>query len=404
MGHKHSHEEHSKGPSREEAAAAAVFKDLGQGNETIKRENFDQAFGKKIGHALWHKFAGNAESVNLAAFTKGYAQVTDLRTDQWIEMFPSVEDFFDACLSVLGSSLTEADKKYIADIKSEAQKTGLSRYFDSTFPGLLAYTILRKFRNVIYRCYDQPQVIFETHSAILSPLQFVLLQASLSESVYFKHKTHNKPCWTRIYDSAHHGLSVNRYEAKVFGYQSPSVAIFKLNDGHTFAISTNTEWKHSTKPMGTTLSRCFQLTPTFKQIESRNPEPIFCNFKYKSSEFGLGFKDAFKIPAEFDNVAAIEVWGCGDDKSIEDQETLKARQRAAAERNQKVPLPGNWDENPDKSIMEMAGFKFSNERNKPGAASRALSRQFGHSTTTVLPSCLFTSPPSVHLSSISCGA
>ncbi|KAI6214939.1 TLDc domain-containing protein [Aphelenchoides besseyi] len=362
MGHKHSTAgERRNSEPKVDPAATSVYNHLGQGNE-LKRQNFEEAFGSKIGSVLFNKIADNHSSLNLETFSAGFREINNLRTEEWIELFGSVEGFLDACLSVLGEDISKEKPEYVVEIKNEAQNS-LAHYFNANFPGLLQYTILRKVRNVMYQCHEQEQVIFETKSTIITPLQFVLLQSSLSESVYFKNKQPSKPCWTPIYESSKHGLSVNRFESHVFGYNSPSVAIFKLNDGHVYAVSTNTEWKHSTKPMGTSLTRCFQLQPSLKLFDSRHAEPLFCNFKYKSSGLGVGFKDVFQIPSEFDNVVAIEVYGCGGESSLEAQEALKIRQRMQAERNQKVPLPGNWDENPDKAILELSGMKFSNERN-----------------------------------------
>lgn len=124
-------------------------------------------------------------------------------------------------------------------------------------------------------------------------------------------------------------------------------------------------FRHTTKCFGSNFSKCITISPKWEVFETRETEPIFCNFKYRTSAFGVGFKGAFQVNAAFDNVEAIEVWGCGDENTLKSQAVLKLRQRMAAERNKKVPLPGNWDENPDKAVLEMAGFKFSSERNKP---------------------------------------
>jgi hypothetical protein len=145
-------------------------------------------------------------------------------------------------------------------------------------------------------------------------------------------------------------LSINGFEGKVFGYTQPTVSIFKLNNGEIYAIAMNTEWKHTTKFLGSTLTKCIKLVPHFKFIESRHTEPVFCNFKYRTAAFGLGFKDVFTVDGELSNVSEIEVWGCGSDSTLREQQTQKSRQRMAAERNQKVPLPGQWDDNPDKAM------------------------------------------------------
>jgi hypothetical protein len=131
---------------------------------------------------------------------------------------------------------------------------------------------------------------------------------------------------------------MNRFESNVFSYSSPTVSIFKLNNNHVYSIATNTEWRHTTKFLGSPLSKCIQFEPSFKPIESRHEEPLICNFKYRSSEFGLGFRDVFTINGDFDNVEAIEVWGCGSEASAEGQKLQKRRQQSNAERRQKVAL------------------------------------------------------------------
>ncbi|KHJ83535.1 hypothetical protein OESDEN_16767 [Oesophagostomum dentatum] len=60
----------------------------------------------------------------------------------------------------------------------------------------------------------------------------------------------------------------------------------------------------------------------------------------------------------------LQVWGCAASSALEDQQKLKAWQNKQAEKHRKVPLPGNWDDNPDKTLLEMAGFKFSDERRR----------------------------------------
>lgn len=51
------------------------------------------------------------------------------------------------------------------------------------------------------------------------------------------------PCWHVLYDSSKHGLSVNGFEGRVFGYGSPTVALFKMADGRIFALAVTEEWR-----------------------------------------------------------------------------------------------------------------------------------------------------------------
>ncbi|KAI6176794.1 TLDc domain-containing protein [Aphelenchoides bicaudatus] len=337
-------------------AALKCFAHIAGEHKTLKKSEFEKLLGPKIGTLLWEFVFGDKDEVDEATFSQNYYELSDITSTQCCKIFPDVESFLDACLSTAHKDLKNEDAHFIKTIVHDVEKEGSAHWFSAHCPGLAQYTIIQHARNVFSP--SSQQIIFASESTILTPLQMFLVQGSLSESIYFKHKQAKNPCWSTIYESSSQGLSTNRFEANVFGYSAPTAAIFKLTDGKIFVIATNTEWRHSTKFIGSSLSKCIQIYPQFKFIESRHEEPILCNFKLRSGTLGLGFRDVFTIEGDFKDVDAIEVWGCGNEQSSKDMKSLKQRQQMQAERNQKVPLPGNWDENPDKQILEMGGFTF----------------------------------------------
>ena len=58
----------------------------------------------------------------------------------------------------------------------------------TNFSGLLQYTIVGTIQNALYDGDHQARVILTVDSKILSPLQMMLIQSALSETVYFQKK------------------------------------------------------------------------------------------------------------------------------------------------------------------------------------------------------------------------
>lgn len=122
----------------------------------------------------------------------------------------------------------------------------------------------------------------------------------------------------------------------------------------------------------------YQFYPKFDRFE-HPPPAIYCNFRNRSSKFGISYGRISLVNESLSNVQRMEVWGCAGTEVLQEQSKQKCRQKQQAERNakvmdyihspkgtesciRKVPLPGNWEENADKAILEMAGHTFSNER------------------------------------------
>lgn len=91
-------------------------------------------------------------------------------------------------------------------------------------------------------------------------------------------------------------------------------------------------------------------------------EKLYSNFNLKSGMYGIMYSSHFNIDGDMSDVGAIEAWGCGNEAILQEQLKQQARIQRAAQQKGTVPLPGDWDENPDKQILEMGGVHFSNER------------------------------------------
>ncbi|VDK52777.1 unnamed protein product [Anisakis simplex] len=152
-----------------------------------------------------------------------------------------------------------------------------------------------------------------------------------------------------------------RFETNVFDYRGPTVSIFHLQDGQIFVLAVDQEWRHSGSKFGSVDSVLIELQPKFKRIQKGSS--VYCNLKLRNYPMKLSFDaNEMSIDKEMSEVIAVEVFGCSSEKTLQEQHKQKDWQRKQVEKNKKVPLPGRWDDNPDKFILELGGVYSTADR------------------------------------------
>ncbi|XP_069166484.1 uncharacterized protein [Procambarus clarkii] len=179
--------------------------------------------------------------------------------------------------------------------------------------------------------------------------------------------------WMQLYNSDNHGLSINRLQHHVFGYNSPTMMFITAEGGNLFCLASDVGWRDSKHFWGGENCLCMQLTPEYKIIESG---PKIMYFNVTSRGFPTGIQVGLdntnraltldlnlslityrKIPFK---LHVIEVWGCGTCEAKEAQTELKKREVKDVENRRKVKLnSSDWLDNPDRYLIELAGTRVS---------------------------------------------
>ncbi|XP_006815739.1 uncharacterized protein LOC102808561 [Saccoglossus kowalevskii] len=177
--------------------------------------------------------------------------------------------------------------------------------------------------------------------------------------------------WMTLYDSNSKGLSLNRLQHHVFNYKGPTIMLVTCTDDNFFAVAVDQEWQESTHHWGGGSCASIQLTPMFRCIEEGS-DMMFLNEKSRTMPKGIivgrnGRNPSFSIDSGLSvvthsgglqsNLEAIEIIGCGGKAAMISQAKQKEWELKEAHRMRKVPLPGKWEENPDKYLLEMGGVK-----------------------------------------------
>ncbi|KAK3890741.1 hypothetical protein Pcinc_005315 [Petrolisthes cinctipes] len=192
--------------------------------------------------------------------------------------------------------------------------------------------------------------------------------------------------WLPLYNSDTDGLSINRFQHHVFGYQSATLMFLTAEEGNMFCLACDQTWRDSQHFWGGDDCLCLHLTPEYKIIEA-GPKIAYFNVSSR------GYPTGLQVGTDYTNRAltldldltiltyrriplrlkAIEVWGCGTVEAKNAQVDLKKRESRDTENRRKVKIDkSDWLDNPDRYLIEMAGNRLNYaqyETNSPGGAS-----------------------------------
>ncbi|XP_063971578.1 uncharacterized protein LOC129281179 [Lytechinus pictus] len=190
--------------------------------------------------------------------------------------------------------------------------------------------------------------------------------SSVSSGESSKARVLSKQPWTLLYSSREHGLSVNRLQHHVFGYKGPTVLVISFEGGFMYAVGLDTEWREGTVPWGGSSCVAVRLAPEYSITEEGEYMVLF-NEKSRNLPKGLfiGRDPKRRLLSITEGLQTIthkgltasvvnaEVWGCASTDVKQEQAKQKKTELKDAERNAKVKLPGQWDDNnPDRLLLE----------------------------------------------------
>ncbi|XP_032219357.2 restriction of telomere capping protein 5 [Nematostella vectensis] len=179
------------------------------------------------------------------------------------------------------------------------------------------------------------------------------------------------PVWTLLYDCVEHGQSLNRFKHHCFSYRGPTLFIVRVMSGQVFVMAIDTEWRESSSSWGKTDCVMVYVQPQLQVLQG-GANMVFFNERTRGRPMGIVLgplanpwavidTDLSSVRLQGDSdtqtITKLEVWGCGGEKAKEFQKKQQQWERAQAEKSRKVKLPGKWDDNPDKAILEMAGIR-----------------------------------------------
>ncbi|XP_035694666.1 uncharacterized protein LOC118428662 [Branchiostoma floridae] len=219
------------------------------------------------------------------------------------------------------------------------------------------------------------------------------------------------------------------FEHHVFSYKDPTILLISCAGGFTFCIAVDSEWRESTAAWGAHDCLLLQLTPEVwawgghdclllqltpevwvldegQDMRFMNhhaawgghdclllqltPEVwvldegqgmMFVNHHARTVKNGIYFGRNFDSPLvslqSLDSlqtaegelaITNVEVWGCGDEGALKEQQRWRDWEHRQAEKTQKVKRPGrdDWQDNPDKFLLDMVGVETQHPQERPG--------------------------------------
>lgn len=187
--------------------------------------------------------------------------------------------------------------------------------------------------------------------------------------------------WTSLYNSNEHGLSLNRFITHISSYHGPTITLLSFEGRNIYCVAEDTGWREGPFRFGGNDTMLLQITPVFRLVQAGGPMVMWNEYSRdvrQGIHIGKDPKSVvIMIPSEFNKLEhygvscglnKIEVWGCGTTHTKQAQEQQKQWELKEAEKHRmrKLKLDQQWDENPDKQILNWGGIKVEHQFSQGG--------------------------------------